>query len=598
MAPNNDFNPTAFSTNERTAPTPAAISSTPTNPDTFDPVQFAQTAIHSQPAPQPASDTPTPDQSGFHPLSAIKNTFVSGINSVKEGFQNLYSTPNMDGEAERQAIAGGGLPAGIAEGGAQVARAGVEGVKNLGKIVGGIGQAALSPILGPAGAAGTAIGNELGQQVPDQAGQTIDKAASNPVVAQTTDDVAQLSNLALPEISKGTNTAITATTDAGKNIAAKTTDTVTKATNAVADKTINPAVKPLQSAISRANVPDNLQASVDRLNAQKPDVAIGVKPQSPLDLYNQYVDQESKFKNDIKEDTALGTVGNKDLGPAFDQVVKMRQAAGKQMQSEMDKVGSTPTDISEHFPKFEEELHNNGLTYDASKGELSAGRTSKVTTQDKDMLETYIGDLNKLGTNPTAAELDAFLSRVPKELNVYKSANNITGTTNGERIIKGNLNDLSSTLSGDTNPTFKGYSDAKSQYAKLSKFLDDGSSFVGQKTASGDYSKDASMLKSSIQSILNNGKKDWLLKLEDLTGKPILDKAMLALQAMKDSGDFRANSLLDLLTPKQGPSIPTSKSGIIDRATTAAYNFGKQKIAGSPVDQTRRFIQDRLSTPK
>lgn len=353
-----------------------------------------------------------------------------------------------------------------------------------------------------------------------------------------------------------------------------------------------------QTALSRGSVSENLGTSIDRLQeksaTKNPETGLSEKGQTPLEKYDEFYKQEKAYKNDVKKDTALAKVGS-ETGKAYDKVIKMRQTAGKSMSEEMKKVGNIKTDISHAFTPLEEELNNNGLIYDAEKGKLKASKTSKMTNDDTKLLQDYIGKINNLGSNPSAAELDAFLSKTPAELDVYKNKNNITKVTNGERIIKGNLNSLKESLSEKSNPAFKGYSDAKKQYADLTKFLDEGSSFLGKKTASGDYAKDASMAKSSVQSVLNNGKKDWLLKLEDLTGYPAMDESMLALQAMKDAGNPQGHSLLELVTKG---STPTSAHGAIAKGVEWGIEKGKKALIGTPNQQTRRMIQERMGLNK
>jgi len=356
---------------------------------------------------------------------------------------------------------------------------------------------------------------------------------------------------------------------------------VTKGKQVVADT---------KTALSRSNVPENFQASVERLSRPKVTTKGATPQKSPSQKYQEYYKQEQKFKTDIKQDTAVSKVGE-DIGNQFDTVIAKRRSAGKVMGDEIVKVGSKKIDITESFPKLEVELKNNGVTY--SKGKVKLSDTSKITIQDANLLNNYITELNKLGTNPTAAQLDAFLSRTPENLKIFKAKNNITSTTNGERMIKGNLSEIRNSLIKD--PQLAVYAKARKSYADLSDFIDEGISYLGKKTQSGDYAKDASIAKSSVQSILNNGKKDWLLKLEDLTGYPAVDNAMLALQAMKDAGNFRGNSLLELLT--SGENIPTSKLGVIEKVLQAGYEKGKKAFTGSPSEQTIRLIEEIMRKP-
>lgn len=316
----------------------------------------------------------------------------------------------------------------------------------------------------------------------------------------------------------------------------------------------------------------------------------------PLARYDEHVATSQNAIKDAKADTALGKVGSH-IGDAFEQEVKRRKEVGETMASELEKIGEKPTDLSDAITHFHSELNKNGVSLDAESGDLGRGKTSKLTESDTSLLNTYARDLHSLGPNPSIAELDAFLSRAPEELKVYKAKNNIIGTTNGERIVKNNLTQLRSQLDpAKTGKSYlKDYAAARKDYADTSKFLDEGVTHLGKKTQSGDYAKDASIAKSSVQSMLNNGKKDWLIALEKRTGYPAIDDATLALQSMKDTGDYRGASLLEAITKGahngELPSIPTTGTHIVNAALGKLLKTGARKFTGTPIEQTRRYLE-------
>lgn len=383
------------------------------------------------------------------------------------------------------------------------------------------------------------------------------------------------------------------------NVGATTNAIVSPITNAIdtGSKQITESVKggvdTVRNKLSGENQNPHLESSAERLVNQDRQGIGQTKVEDPVATYDKYLAQEKAFKGDIKQDTALGKVGEEDLGPAFDKVVQMRRDVGGTMGSELEKIGETPTDTSESITKLQTDLGKNGLTLNEEDNTFGAGKTSKVTAQDQALLNEYYAKLNALGPNPSISELDAFLSKTPQELDVYKSNNNIMGTTNGMRIIQNNLRSLRDDLVPTTeagtavNPELQPYLDARAQYAKLSDFLDEGIKFMGNKTQDGDYAKDASILKSAVQSVLNGGKKDWLMELENLTGSPILDKTVLALQAMKDAGNFRGQSLLETLNEGK---IPTNVEGIKGKLIDWALGKVKGAVIGSPEEQTRTFL--------
>lgn len=326
----------------------------------------------------------------------------------------------------------------------------------------------------------------------------------------------------------------------------------------------------IRTYFAKDNVDPRLQASATRL-------------ENPANAYKDYAAQAKAAVSDVKADPPIAKVGE-NIGDAYDHVVQVRRSVGQNMADELTKVKDNPVDLSSSFPKFEENLKQSGLTYDAQKGTLISDGQSKMTSLDKDMVSNYVQELNKLGAKPTAGNLDAFLSRVPQELDLVKAQKNIMSVTNAERLIKGNLADIRTALTSQ--PGMEAYAAARRSYANLSNFLDEGSQYLGAKTGSGDYARDVSVAKSSAESILSGGKKDWLLKLEGLTGYKALDDATLAIQAMKDAGDTRGLSLFK--TMGEGALSPTS-------LPFKVLQWGAHKVVGgvvgSAAEQTQAFLE-------
>lgn len=335
-------------------------------------------------------------------------------------------------------------------------------------------------------------------------------------------------------------------------------------------------------------------------NAAKDGIAVPGETaiKDPLATYDEHIATEQAAAKDAKADTALGTVGSR-IGDAFRKVVGIRQDAGKTMASELEKFGNKGVDVSDATQNFEKELEGSGAHVDAETGELITKGQTKLSSTDKGLLQKYSEELHGLGPNPTAKDLDAFIGRLPKEIKALKSSAGVTFKTDAERIIGNHLNDLRNTLAGASTPAYKA---ARAQYANLSNFVKEGSGFLGKMTQSGDFAKDASLAKSSVQSMLNNGKKDWLVKLEEHSGYPAMHDAVLALQAMKDTGDYRGASLLESLTNGAAkgelPKVPTGLTGIANHFLGKGLKLGTEKFVGTPIEQTRRFLQSLQKAKK
>lgn len=340
-----------------------------------------------------------------------------------------------------------------------------------------------------------------------------------------------------------------------------------------------------RTKLAGATAEGQLKTSAERLREAAPLQGGGAAMRKPLiDTYEDFVKQETKHLGDIKQDPAISLVGNR-IGDEFNTVVKLRREAGKTMSSELEKTATVPVNTRGAFTTFQQELLDNGASYDAIKKKLSAGPESKFASTDRTILEKYASELQKLGSTPNMRSLDAFISRIPNEIKALKSTQGINFITNAERLISNNLRELRDALGTVGSPE---YIAARQAYSELSNFVKEGSRFLGKVTQSGDFARDASLAKSAVQSVLNNGKKDWLIELERLTGYPALDDSVMALQAMKDLGDPKGGSLLELLAKDVAEgSIPTSKTGIID----SIIGIGKRAVTGSPVEQTRAYLR-------
>lgn len=546
----------------------------------------------------PATTSPVaPPKPGF--LSRVASDAATRVNSGGDAFLSAQQGKESNTEAFAHTIGqGAGLISDVAtEGLKSVGDAITATDKTTGKVTSLSDR--ISGLLQDAGH--TAAGQEIGTLLAD-----FEK--NHPVAS---DYLGSAFNVAgIIPVGKGAEVAAEGVEDAAKAGAAKAVD---------ATKTIVGAPVNAREALSKGSRVAGLEKSASRIQEKAataaPSVADAVtRPgmsvsnvKDPLSTYDEFSAQQDKAAVDTKEDTAMGMVGSR-IGNAYAKVARMRKVAGQTMSDELKKVGSTVAKIGDaNSNLYKTLLRDENLSYNFNTGKLTPAAGVKqvaMTTSDQKLIENYLGDLKGLGPNPTIADLDAFIKRVPNELDVAKAASGLVGkVSNGERIIKNHLTSLRDELDAKIDPKtgvaqkpeLVKYSNARKTYSKLSDFLKEGESYLGKKTQSGDFAKDASLAKSSVQSLLNNGKKDWLLALEGHTGYPALDEAVLGLQAMKDSGDFRGGSLLELLSEsaQQGkiPEIPTGATAIVNALAGKALKKAGQAFVGTPREQTRRFLQ-------
>lgn len=428
---------------------------------------------------------------------------------------------------------------------------------------------ALSPLNQTVGKVMSKVTNPIVKAISDKLGNT--QAASE--LAALMDKHPDLGNALSDLTQTGLNVGTMATLGEG---AEKAPEAIKQGVDAIKENIPNPleeGQKLLQGAkehLSEKNIEPQLESSAKRV-------------ENPVDTYNEFSTMAKKAVSDVKADPPLAKVGE-DIGNAFQKVVKMRQGVGKTMGDELKSFGNKAVSVKNSIGDFQKQLIDNGSSYDSVSKEIKPSETSKFSKSDNSILENYASELQGLGKNPTAAKVDAFISRIPKEIEGLKAEKGINFATNAERIIKGNLSSLRESL-GEV-ATDK-YNAARKQYSDLSQFMEEGGNYLGKKTQSGDFAKDASMAKSSVTSLLNNGKKDWMAKLEGLTGYKALDNSVMALQAMKDAGDARGTSLLQHLSE----SVPHTSSGFIQKLIDFGIGKAKKTLVGSPEEQTRTFLQ-------
>jgi len=295
----------------------------------------------------------------------------------------------------------------------------------------------------------------------------------------------------------------------------------------------------------------------------------------PNKLYSQFKNAQELATLDVKKPSALEVVGN-EIGNAFDDVVSKRKEVGKMVGSELEKIGKQPMQVDDIVSPYAKNV----------MGELkkvATGKQSKFSQDEIEMLSKFDLELKTLGKNPTAQDVGDFLTRIRSEIDSLKGKKNIMGVTNADRL----MTEVTSNLNSRIAENFPQYAAAKSEYARLSDLLEEGVGYLGKKTIGGDYKKETSVVKSSLNSILNSGKKDFLLQLEKETGKPILDKAVIAGQVMKDLGDARGESLLKAIASGE---IPTSKAAVTSRVVDYTFKKGEKMILGDHAERTADYL--------
>lgn len=567
--------------------------------------------------------------------------------SYRPASSNPVSTSQPSSDDQSAQATGASFP--YSTGGDTGASAGVKAVGNLPSsafnFAEGIGNAALHPIdtisgvlNAGKGAVEKGIGAVTGKPVQDESTQTFDALAQ-----AMKDRYGSVENAARTATNDpfGFGSDIMGIITGGAGLAGKTAklakmvetvggtsrDILTAPARAAGDqasKILGPIpgklAAPLTEAISNEHVDPQLVNSASRLNQKAVTLSPDGEVAHPgaLPTYNKFYDQASKHVGDVAQNNPIDEYLVPKVSDAIsNKVIPMRQAAGETMGSEMARLGDTKVDITPTLADFESSLReraNLSIIKGTKDGEYTIGKNgfpkltppaesdgvvrstteqSKLDAGDKAFVSNYVTQLNGLGNTPSAANIEAFEAR--NRAVIQKALDGGTINRNVAAIVKNHASSMLDMLKPDVNPEFAKYAEARKTYAQLSSFLEQGDKKLGDPSVLGNPTRLTSTLKSAIKSIHSTGNKDWLNKLEELTGYPALDETTLASQAMDDAGDVKGKSLLSAFSEK---GIPSSPSGLVGKMVKFGLEKTKEKIVGNPSQQTKRVLSGLIGQGK
>lgn len=220
-------------------------------------------------------------------IRQVSQQFQGGATQAASSLKDLITgnQPAINPQNLQDTYRGGGLPAALAEGGAQALKAGEQGAAQLGSAVGGIGAAVTAP-LAPLFNAGTKIGQNIGNAVPTPIAKGIATASSNPTVNENVKDIMNLSNLAAPDaadkglsVTKDVGTKVGEAAQATKEALTPDFSGITGAKDALANKlqestlkltptqksTLGPKLAEVKDYLSRNNVTGNPVQRFDKI---------------------------------------------------------------------------------------------------------------------------------------------------------------------------------------------------------------------------------------------------------------------------------------------------------------------------------------------
>ncbi len=156
--------------------------------------------------------------------TAVADTANAGVEQMRAGVKSLQAGPTMDPNAVAETNKTLGPAAAAAEAGGQVVKAGEKGVADLGGVVGGAASVPLAPVI----AAGTAIGNKIGEATPLKVADWLENIVKNhPITMDNVKDIGNMANLAFPEAISKAAPAIDAATAKISDVASQAKEALT-----------------------------------------------------------------------------------------------------------------------------------------------------------------------------------------------------------------------------------------------------------------------------------------------------------------------------------------------------------------------------------
>lgn len=298
-------------------------------------------------------------------------------------------------------------------------------------------------------------------------------------------------------------------------------------------------------------------------------------------LYDKMLEKAKSFAKERRDNNSPLEIVGINTDKELAKVANIRKSVGAQMgKIEKEAAGVTVdltnTRSTQEFVDF---------ISSASKKTNYAGK-SKFTPE----VQQFRRDLNTL--QKKGASIDEVLTFTRNWNRVIEDAKdgfgNFTKNKYENTLISrmvSEMKDQARNTLAEMNPDYK---NLVNQYRITSQLRDEGNRLLGKEGMLGSAIKGASTAKRAIQSNSDGGARQFYNKLKELTGYDGLQEADIAIQAMKDAGDYQGLSLLEV-----SKDIAQGKTGIpnsIPEAIWRGINFVGEKVRPSADQRTRNYI--------
>jgi hypothetical protein len=293
---------------------------------------------------------------------------------------------------------------------------------------------------------------------------------------------------------------------------------------------LNPFLTNTKSAISVPTSKGYVLKTIDKIT---PEEKALVQKQTS-DLYTQMIDSAEKFKVDRRDNFSPLEIVGKNTDRELKKVNEIRKNTGAVMGEIEKTLKNEAVDIKgTRLNTFIDEYLGRADTF---------GRKIK----DVSFTDDFVKDFDTLTKNPTVEQALQFTRRWQNELDDMKDGfgafkeNKRTYT-----LIEGAVSDLKNATRDKIAKTNPNYKKALEQYRLTSMIRDEGNRLLGKEGLMGERLKGGAAAKRAVQSASDQGARQFYNTLKRVTGYDGLKEADIALQAMKDAGDYQGLSLLE-----------------------------------------------------
>lgn len=528
----------------------------------------------------------------------VKNTLEQNSDSSKRNTKmGTISEPSLGNELNTGLQVGGEIA-----GGAMNTVGELPGLKQIGEATNATGQAINSKLMN----------NPEYSDFFDKAVQMEDR---HPTITKDLGSVANIANASL--MGEGIKGGVESISDV-PNAAKDTTGSVVKTGAKVVQDTANvvkAGTKGIRSAVTK--LPNEVSSTLKE----------GV---NPADMKNQLQNALSQGKDSLKTGGKVldpyEQAGRDYLAKAVGIVKNNAETAGKNMEQHAADFKNQPVDVSDIMQNLSDlsekrlgtvfnGLSNggdlNGKSFGESLGKLqdmldtgkhdptiegmlgnAEGRNSIVTkSSDRALLgKTFTKVQDMLDNGVTGQKLSDVVRELKNDLDYQQSSRPKPINTPTEGVVKQIVHDLGTkvdelgNIKDESGKTINPYKDAKTSYSKSISLIQDLNKRLGGSIGeNGDYKNASSMLIRRL-SPQDGGTRAVLRELENQTGIPVFQHAIIAKFAMDTLKDSRVRSVLENMK-----NAHPSKGGVIH----AVWNTIKNAVE-DPEGKAVRILDKRI----